>query len=262
MGKKTYKRELAILQNKKVLVFDLDDTLAESKASIDDEMARLLCKALNKRIVAIMGGGSFGQFKKQVLSNLKCKSDLKNLFLLPTSGAKMYKYKKGRWNIVYSNILSAREKGKVIRAIKEALEKINYKTPKKIYGKIIENRESQITFSALGQKAPLREKKRWNQNSDIRQKIRRVLEREISGFEIRLGGLTSIDITKKGIDKSYGIKQLSKFLKIAVSDIVYVGDAIYKGGNDYAVLKSKVDVIKVNNSNDTKNLLEKFLKKY
>ena len=77
---------------KKLIVFDLDGTLAESKASIDAEMAKLLNALLDIVKISVISGGAWLQFEKQVLAHLSHDERLKNLSLLPTCGTKFYKY--------------------------------------------------------------------------------------------------------------------------------------------------------------------------
>ncbi len=251
-----------IVSSKKIIMFDLDGTLTKSKAVLDKEMANLLCQLLEKKIVAVMGGGNYPQFQNQFLKYLPCsKEQLKNLFLLPVSGGSLYTYQNNRWHLVYSNALTSGEKKKVLDAFKKTFLHTNYTPPQKTYGKIIEDRESQITFSALGQKAPLEKKKEWNTKSDIRPKLQAALFTYLPDFEVRLGGLTSIDITKKGIDKAYGVEQIAKLLSISKNDIVYIGDALYEGGNDYAVKQAKIDTLEVKDEEETKKIIFSFLKK-
>ena len=77
---------------KRLIVFDLDGTLAESKSPLDDEMSRLLHDLLGIVKVAVISGGDWPQFEKQVLSNLPNDQRLENLSLLPTCGTKFYQY--------------------------------------------------------------------------------------------------------------------------------------------------------------------------
>lgn len=250
-----------LLSAKKIVMFDLDGTLTESKTNLDQEMGALFCKLLEKKIVAVIGGGSYPQFQKQFLAYLQCSGgQLKNLLILPTSGGRMYKYGAGKWQLVYKNTLTIREKRQVSNALKKALRDINYITPKKTYGKIIEDRESQITFSALGQKAPLEKKEKWNKKQDIRFKLKNALEKYLPAFEVRLGGLTSIDITKKGIDKAHGVKEIAKLLSASIKEMVYTGDALFKGGNDSAVIPTGIDTVRVSGPTDVKYLISQFLK--
>ena len=80
---------------KKLVVFDLDGTLAPSKSPIDAEMAEMIDKLLSIIKVAIISGGDWEQFQKQVLAHLAGDKRLKNLSLLPTCGTRFYKYDQG-----------------------------------------------------------------------------------------------------------------------------------------------------------------------
>ena len=86
---------------KKLVVFDLDGTLAQSKSSLDAEMAALLNQLLGLIKVAVISGGNWPQFQKQVLSHLTSDERLKNLSLLPTCGTQFYKYETG-WEKLYA----------------------------------------------------------------------------------------------------------------------------------------------------------------
>jgi hypothetical protein len=83
----------------------------------------------------------------------------------------------------------------------------------KVWGEPIEDRGSQITFSALGQQAPLEEKKRWDPDFTKRKKIKAVLENLIPEFSVHLGGTTSVDVTKPGIDPT-GLENSETFLAL------------------------------------------------
>lgn len=241
------------LSVKKAIIFDLDGTLTASKAMLDQEMAFLLCRLLEHKIVLVIGGGNLSQFKDQFLARLACpKEKLSNLFIAPTSGASMYKNKNGKWQKVYRYTLSSSEKRKIISAFKNVFRDINYREPTKTYGTIIEDRESQITFSALGQKAPLTAKEKWHKESDTRPELKKILKKYLPEFEVRLEGLTSIDVSKKGIDKVYGVRQFAKILKIPIKAMAYVGDALYEGGNDAVIKKTGISIIQVDGLEDTK----------
>ncbi len=244
------------ISSKKLFIFDLDGTLTPSKSPLEKDMARVLARLLESKRVAVIGGGSFEQFKKQFLPYLKMPSALfKNLFLFPTSGAAFFCYRRG-WRKVYENKLKTKEQNQILRALSTVFREINYQKPKKIYGDILENRKTQITFSALGQKAPLHLKELWNKKQDLRPLIMKRLKKHIPKFEIRRGGLTSIDVTRKGIDKAYGVRQIMKTLGAKKKDIVFFGDALYPGGNDYAVLKTGVKAIQVKNPKELIKLIK------
>ncbi len=239
---------------KKLIVFDLDGTLAESKSSIDEEMAGLLNTLMGIMKVAIISGGDWLQFQKQVIDLLPKDTNFKNLSILPTTGAKFYEYQK-RWIKLYSENLSEEERAKILSSVKKAIDKTEIVIPK-IWGEQIEDRESQITFSALGQEAPLEEKSKWDPNFGKRKKIKAVLDTLIPKFSVRLGGTTSIDITKPHIDKAYGIEKLSKVLSINPKEMIYVGDAIFPSGNDYPVTKTQATCIHIKTPTETKRVID------
>jgi hypothetical protein len=239
---------------KKLIVFDLDGTLAESKASLDAEMATLLSKLLGIVKVAVISGGNWPQFEKQVLSNLPHDELLKNLSLLPTCGTKFYQYE-ADWTKLYSEDFTAGEKEKIISSLQQVSEDSGFKV-ERVWGEVVEDRGSQITFSALGQQAPLEEKRKWDPEFSKRKKMKALLDTLIPEFSVRLGGMTSVDVTKPGIDKAYGIRKLRDTLGIAIDAMIFVGDAIFPGGNDYPAKEAGAESIQVRDPHESKRVIE------
>jgi phosphomannomutase len=234
---------------KKLIVFDLDGTLADSKSSLDAEMAALLHELLGAAKVAVISGGDWPQFEKQLLSNLPQDERLMNLSLLPTCGTKFYKYAV-EWKKLYSEDFTAHEKEKIVDSLKKAIEASGFKA-EKVWGEQIEDRGSQITFSALGQKAPLDEKDKWDPDFSERKKIKAILDPFIPEFSA-----TSIDVTKPGIDKGYGIRKLRDLLGISLEEMIFIGDALFVGGNDYPAKEAGVVSIAVRGPKETKPVIE------
>ncbi|SDB88063.1 HAD-IIB family hydrolase [Williamwhitmania taraxaci] len=173
---------------------------------------------------------------------------------MPTCGTKFYTYS-NEWKKGYSEDFTVNEKERIIGSIKKAIAKTGYKV-EKVWGETIEDRGSQITFSALGQQAPIEEKKNWDPNFDKRQKIKAILDKIIPEFSVRLGGTTSVDVTKPGIDKAYGIRKLQDNLGIAIDEMIFIGDALFPGGNDYPAKEAGVLSIKVRDPNESKRVVE------
>jgi len=239
---------------KKLIVFDLDGTLAESKSNIDAEMSKLLSSLLSIVKVSVISGGDWPQFEKQLLSDLPGNVNLKNLYILPTCGTKFYKYESG-WEKLYSEDFTEVEKDKIINSLKKTVELSGFKA-EKIWGSQIEDRGSQITFSALGQEAPLEEKKKWDPDFAKRQKLKEQLDKLIPEFSVNLGGTTSVDVTKHGIDKAYGIRKLRDVLGIAIKEMIFIGDALFPGGNDYPAEEAGVESIHIKKPDETKRVIE------
>jgi phosphomannomutase len=239
---------------KKLIVYDLDGTLAESKSALDAEMAALLRQLLGIVKVAVISGGDWPQFEKQLLSHLPNDGSLANLSLLPTCGTKFFQYTQG-WKKLYSEDFTPDQKDKIICALKKAVEVAGFKV-EKIWGEAIEDRGSQITYSALGQQAPLDEKDKWDPDFAKRKKIKAILDTFIPEFSVRLGGSTSIDVTKPGIDKAYGIRKLRDVLGISLKEMIFIGDALFVGGNDYPAEQAGVVSISVRGPTETKPVTE------
>jgi hypothetical protein len=242
---------------KKLIVFDLDGTLAPSKSSLDPQTAGLLRDLLDIIKVAVISGGAWAQFEMQLLTDLPKNSLLANLSLLPTCGTKFFQYN-GTWEELYSEDLTAAEKRKIRDSLDRAAGEAGYRA-KKVWGEVIEDRGSQVTYSALGQQAPLAEKEEWDPDFAKRKKITAILETLIPEFSIRIGGATSIDVTKPGIDKAYGIGKLRDTLHLSFKEMIYIGDALFPGGNDYPAEEAGVVSIPVKGPDDTNLIISTIL---
>ena len=239
---------------KKLIVYDLDGTLAESKSPLDAAMSALLHDLLGIVKVAVISGGDWPQFEKQLLSNLPQDERLVDLSILPTCGTKFFRYA-GNWKKVYSEDFTADEKKKIVSSLDKAIEAAGFKVGK-VWGEVVEDRGSQITFSALGQQAPLEEKEKWDPDFTKRKKIKAILDTFIPEFSVRMGGSTSIDVTKPGIDKAYGIRKLRDILGISLKEMIFIGDALFVGGNDYPAEEAGVVSIPVRDPHETKRVTE------
>jgi phosphomannomutase len=239
---------------KKLIVFDLDGTLAESKTCVDAEMSQLLRDLLEIVKVSIISGGDWPQFETQVLSILPYDTLLTNLSILPTCGTKFFSYT-GHWTKLYSEDFTSDEKEKIVSSLKKAVAEAGFPV-EKVWGEAIEDRGSQITYSALGQQAPLEEKKKWDPDYAKRTKIKALADMLIPEFSVRMGGATSIDVTKPGIDKAYGIAKLKDVLGITLKEMMFIGDAIFPGGNDYPAKQAGVVSVCVRGPHECKRVIE------
>lgn len=240
---------------KKLVAFDLDGTLAKSKQPLTEEMAEAMARLLTVTDVAVISGGDWPQFDKQVASRLPAHADRARLWLMPTSGAKLYVHGDGAWNAVYAELFTDAQKREILDAFDAALAATGF-TPEETWGERIEDRGSQITFSALGQEAPLEAKEVWDPDFAKRKVIQADLMKRLPGVSVNLGGATSVDVTQPGVDKAWGLQRLSERGNFAHADMLFIGDAIFPGGNDYPAKAMGLDTICVRDPADTLNVID------
>ncbi|MDE1823154.1 MAG: HAD-IIB family hydrolase [Candidatus Micrarchaeota archaeon] len=245
---------------KRIVIADLDGTLTLSKTTMDRQMSDLICELLNYKDFAVISGGAYRQFQKQFLGGLSCNSgNISRLYLFPTNATSFYKFDDGEWSLVYSELLKPDEKKRIVEAFGTALKQARFEKPAHTYGEQIEDRGSQVTFSAFGQETPLEIKGSWDPDGKKRLVIKGYLDKLIPEFEVRIGGTSSIDVTKKGIDKAYGIRKINENLGYSIGQMLFLGDALFEGGNDYPVKRAGVDSISVSGPEETKKILREII---
>jgi phosphomannomutase len=235
----------------RVVAFDLDDTLTVSKSRIDPSMAEPLADLLGEVDVCIISGGAFEQFDTQVLRFLPIDDAGRlRLHLMPTCGTRYYRWIDDDWRLVYAEDLTTDEKALVIRVLTDGAKQLGLWRDD-TWGDIVEDRGSQITFSALGQKAPPEEKYRWDPDGTKRGALCAYAAPRLPELEVRSGGSTSVDVTRKGVDKAYGMRKLIEHLDVGREDVLFVGDRLDEGGNDYPVKRMGIDCVAVSGWEET-----------
>jgi phosphomannomutase len=244
----------------RLVAFDLDDTLAPSKSAIDPRIGDLLLALAERVEVAIISGGQLAQFTAQVVDRLPDASPdtLAHIHLLPTCGTQYYRLRDGAIDTVYAHRLTDDEKARALAAVESEARRLGLWAAEP-WGEILEDRGSQITFSALGQQAPLEAKIAWDPTGEKKNTLRSAVAAVVPDLEVRSGGSTSVDITHRGIDKAYGMRQLADATGIALDDMLFVGDRLDPDGNDYPVLAMGVACHAVEGWQDTAEYLDALL---
>ncbi len=237
----------------KLIAFDLDGTLTESKQPIDNKTARFLTSLANDYEIAIITGGTMSQIQAQVLDRLPDWVQDK-MHLMPCSGAEYFRF----GETLYRNFIAKKEKAVMIPIITGLLKQMGYWIENPA-GDIIEDRGSQITISALGQKATLKDKEDWDTFGTKRREIRDAVKLMFPEYSVRVGGLTSVDISIANIDKEYAIKELLEWNQFETSEVLYIGDKFRPGENDYPALLAGVTCLRVTNHTDTPRVVGKYL---
>ena len=245
----------------RAIIFDLDGTLTESKQPLTPEMGALLAQLFATMPVAVFSGAALHQFEQQFLPFLPEGARLENLYLFPTSAAQCYVYADGAWRPVYAHDFTPEEKEKILAALKEGIEKthiVDDATP--AYGERTEDRGAQISFSALGQLAPIAAKKAWDPDKNKRTPLWQLLTEKLPEYNIAMNAMTTIDITQKGINKAYGVRQFAAMLKAEIPELLYVGDALFPGGNDAIVVPTGIPVRAVSGPAEAAAVIKAFTK--
>ncbi len=247
-------------RNPQLIAFDLDDTLAPSKSPLDPRMGQLLVRLLEVVPVCVISGGQIAQFQSQLIGNLPDASEaaLERLHLMPTCGTQYFRFQGGEWTQVYAENLTEDEKARALAAVERAARSLGY-WETETWGPILEDRGSQITFSALGQAAPVDAKVQWDPTGAKKNALRAAVQEMLPDLEVRSGGSTSVDITRRGIDKAYGMKKLSEITGISLDDMLFIGDRLDVNGNDYPVKALGVDCSPVTGWEHTCRVVEELV---
>ena len=242
---------------KKVLAFDIDQTLNIAKTPITDDIADLLIKCLDHFEICPISGQKFDQFLIQIVDRLTDRGvtpeALKHLHLFVAQGTQYYKFDGTDWKQIYNYPLTDEQVAKITETIEQAAKELGFWEEDKLKegDEIIENRLSQVTFSALGQKAGTEEKYAWDPDCKKRASIVARCKELAPEFDYEIGGTTSINAITPGMNKVFGMTHLLEELNVKKEDILYFGDMTQPGGNDYPVVEMGIDTITVRNHEDT-----------
>lgn len=247
----------------RAVAFDLDDTLAPSKSRVPSRTVTLLGELLDELPVCVISGGRFEQFREQLLSQMSSHHRLSALHLMPTCGTRYYRWSQdgGDWKLMYSRDMTLPQRHRIFEAVEVAARGLGlWETDDRVSGDRIEDRGSQVTYSALGQRAAVAEKKAWDPDGSKRATLAARLGEMLPGLDVRAGGSTSLDITAQGVDKAYGIRQFATSLDVETTDIFFVGDRLEPGGNDYPVRALGVQARRVKDHIETVGVIEDLLR--
>ena len=240
-------------------LFDLDDTLAESFHPPAPETLEGLKRLLDLMPVAIVTGAGFARMEAQFLPALAASPHADRLYIFPGSSAQGYAYSDGLWKRLYSVGFTEEDQRRITRTIQEVVDDMPALKAVPHYGQQLFEREEQIAYTPVGIDASADTKKNWDPQGSKRTRLWNVLKEKLPEFEILMGGQTTIDITPKGIDKSHGVTWLSAHLHIPPEEMLYVGDALYEGGNDAVVIPTGIETRSVEGPADTLRVMQEII---
>lgn len=248
------------MQCPKAVIFDLDDTLAESFQPPSAETLAKLDHLLAQMPVAIMTGAGMQRMQAQFLDAIAAFAHIGRFYLFPNSSAQCYVYTRECWTQLYNLALTPEEREHIKSAIRAALEKNEALRDIPHQGERLFDREAQVAYTPVGVEAALETKRTWDPSGAKRTLLWEDLKRTLPDFEVLLGGTTTIDITKKGVNKTYGVRWLAEHLHIPVNEMLYVGDAFHEGGNDRVVVETGINTRAVSGPEETGSVLDELLR--
>lgn len=246
------------MQTYSLIGFDLDETLTKSKEPLTHETATLLSRLLATHNVAIVSGRTFADYQERILDHLPENTNLANLYLLPLSGCELYVYKNNTWEPVYQHHLSEAQVTQITEVLENTLPAFPHNTPAP-HGTQIHVYPAQVSVTIPGGDASLELRSTWDPHQEKRRALIEILKPLLPEFSIRIGGLTSVDITQKGMNKAHGIRSLSKYTTIPEEEMLYIGDALYEGGNDETVLQTNAHTKQTSGPEETKEIISSIL---
>ena len=243
------------LHKKKVIIADVDETICEPAQEISLKLAEKINLLVGKGMtIAFISGTPTAELQRMISAHL-----VQEHHLLANTGASYSIQHNGFSKEVHSYLLTAAEKNEIMKSFKKLIIEFQIQSMTSIEDQL-QDRDSQITLSALGRHAPLELKRQFDPTGEKRMGWVEFLKKHLdhTKYEMTIGGTTSIDITRKGLDKEWAIREFMKINNFAPEEVLFIGDKLYPGGNDYPASKV-VDCIAVKNPEETLQKLKLFL---
>jgi phosphomannomutase len=248
---------LRIMHMPKAILFDLDETLAPSFEPISDHMGSLLSALTGHTTVAIVSGAGFDRIERGVCARMG--SDSEKLLVFSNSGSQCHEHRSGTWDLIYSNMLSIDERTRIREVIEKNLSEHPDLVGTNALGAQILDRETQMAFVAVGIDSPREVKASWDPTGEKRQRIARDMQHDLPDCDILIAGAATIDVTRKGMNKSYAVHWLAEYMNINPETMLFVGDALYPGGNDEVVIPTGIQTHRVADPSETEKLIQELL---
>ena len=244
------------IKHKKIIICDVDETICETCQVVSDEMANQINIMIKSGYeFAFISGTKVTDLQKMLSSKIK-----ERHHILATTGTNYTYMENNMGSCVYNLKFKDEEKQEIIQALNNTIEHFNI-VSMTTHEDQLQDRDSQITLSAIGRNAPIELKKAYDPDGEIRQTWKKFLKDHLdqTKYDIKIGGTTSLDVTKKGLDKEWGIKEFCQNKRLKLNQVLFFGDKIYPGGNDFPATKI-VDCVSVKNPDETLKKLKEIAK--
>ncbi|MDR3571836.1 MAG: HAD hydrolase family protein [Candidatus Pacebacteria bacterium] len=242
----------------KAALFDLDDTLAESFKAPSEAMVARVARLAELMPVAILSGASYERMKEEILDPILGLGKTVRLYAFPDSASIAYTLVDDAWQEAYSLAFTPEQLERIRSIIEECVSQHDIASGMPYEPQILLEK-TQVRYAALGLNATEADKNTWDPDQVKRRALKTLLDQKLPECEVLIGGRTTIDITRKGVDKAYGVRWFSEYLHIPAQEMFYVGDALYEGGNDQVVISTGIQARQTSGPEETLSILDELL---
>ncbi|MBV36244.1 MAG: hypothetical protein CMP47_12475 [Rickettsiales bacterium] len=214
-------------ENTRSLVFDLDGTLCTSKKRIGPEIEQALLTLSHNYDLWIVTGATYEQVKFQVPEHLL--SEFTGVYCC--LGTMSYD-SQGNIKAEYATDFP----DSMFNHLEQWANKCEFSNETKA---TFNHRDAMVNFSVLSNPQTdciRKEFEAWDSEEKYRDAVVDFMTRHYPEYAFAAGGMVSIDITRKGYDKSLILNDPD--LK---DDVLFFGDKCYPGGNDYALASAIIE---------------------
>lgn len=223
------------------LFFDMDNTVTRSRTPIETEMKTLL-SSLSQDVIVISG---------QAAANIKNQLDGVPAYIMGQNGNQAFnEASEELWN----DILTPKQVSDILHHIATITEHIDIAVSDP--NDLIEHRGAQLCYSFIGHHEDINKKEVFDPSKEIRQALLKDHPFTSDTVEVKIGGTTTLDYFSKGKHKGTNVARLIDEKGWDKNDCVYVGDGLFPGGNDEAVL-GVIETLAVANPHETYEHLKK-----
>ncbi len=217
---------------------------------MQDSHQALFRKLCAKKDVVVVTGGQISQIKKQIPPSFDGQ-----YFALSQSGNHALA-KNGE--VLWSEAFSPEQKAAILEFVRIIHDEA--KLSVKDENDLVEDRGSQISYSLIGHHEDTSKKEAFDPGAKKRLAILSAHKEDVerlrkSGADVRPGGTTTFDFTIAGKHKGFNVVRLIEHEAWKKEDCLYVGDALFPGGNDETVV-GVVPTHAVRDQNETFGFIE------
>ncbi len=245
------------IHDKKLFIFDLDNTLAQNGKPISKITKKFLETLIKKPIyLGIISGRQLENILQRIYVQ-KILDTKNSIFIGTNNGACLYEFKiknnKLQKYVINQELLTTMDYEKITKVVKQILKDI--KLPIPVRGKQIIKTPSSVIATIPGIDTPEHIKNKFDPDKKIRIRIISKIKELLTSYNVNIAGRTSIDITKHKVNKAQAIKLLIKYVNLSKNNAIFIGDEFYQQGNDLIVAQNKISSIFVQNPTQTQKLL-------